>query len=84
MPLKFQLFDSSGNLVTTASATVWVNGQPGTSNGNANTGNNFRFDPSSGAYIYNLSTKNLPVPGPNTITIMVSDGTSHNFTVTFH
>src|SRR5215471_3326766 len=76
MPIKFQLLDSSGNVVSTATATILVNGQPGTTNGNENTGNSFRFDASSGAYIYNLSTKDLPVPGPNTITIMVSDGTS--------
>lgn len=84
MPVKFQLFDSSGNIVTNATATIWVNGQPGTTNGNANTGNNFRFDSTSDTYIYNLSTKGLPVPGPNTITVMVSDGTSHDFIVTFH
>jgi hypothetical protein len=84
MPVKFQLFDSAGNIASTATATIWVNGQPGTTNGGANTGNSFRFDSSSGLYIYNLSTKNLPVPGPNTITIMVSDGTSHTFIVTFH
>lgn len=84
MPIKFQLFDSAGNIVSTATATIWVNGQPGTTNGGANTDNNFRFDSTSGLYIYNLSTKNLPVPGPNTITILVSDGTSHSFVVTFH
>jgi len=84
MPVKFELLDSSGNVVSNATATIWVNGQPGTTNGNANAGNNFRFDSSSGLYIYNLSTKDLPVPGPNTITIMVSDGTSHSFVVTFH
>lgn len=84
MPVKFQLLDSSGSVVSTATATIWVNGQPGITNGNANAGNNFRFDSSSVLYLYNLSTKNLPVPGPNTITIMVSDGTSHSFVVTFH
>ena len=84
MPVKFQLLDSAGNIVSTATATIWVNSQPGTTNGGANDANNFRFDSSSGLYIYNLSTKNLPVPGPNTITIMVSDGTSHSFVVTFH
>ncbi len=84
MPIKFQLFDSGGNIVSTATATIWVNGAPGTTNGGANTGNNFRFDPSSQLYIYNLSTKGLPVPGPNTITIIVSDGITVTLTVTFH
>ena len=84
MPVKFQLLDSAGNIVGTATATISVNGQPGTTNGGANTGNSFRFDSTSGLYIYNLSTKDLPVPGPNTITITVSDGTSHTFVVTFH
>ncbi len=84
MPVKFQLLDSSGNIISTATATIWVNGAPGTTNGGANTGNNFRFDPSSGLYIYNLSTKGLPVPGPNTIEIQVSDGIVQDFVVTFH
>ena len=84
MPVKFQLLDASGSTVSTATATIWVKGAPGTTNGGANTGNDSRFDSSSGLYMYNLSTKGLPVPGPNTITIVVSDGTSHDFIVTFH
>ena len=84
MPLKFQLFDSAGSIVSTATATIWVNGSPGTTNGGANTDNHFRYDTTGQLYIYSLSTKNLPVLGPNTITIMVSDGTSHDFAVTFH
>lgn len=77
IPLKFQLFDSSGMVVSDAMGTAWVNGLPATTVGHANMGNMFRFDPKSEIYIYNLNTKPLPAgPGspPSTITIQVVEG----------
>src|SRR5512136_1432667 len=59
IPLKFQLFDSNGNVISDATGTAWVNGLPATTVGHANVGNMFRFDSKSGIYIYNLNTKPL-------------------------
>jgi len=88
IPLKFQLFDSNGMVISDATGTAWVNGTPATTVGHANVGNMFRFDPKSDLYIYNLNTKPLPAgPGspPSTIEIMVvAGGTTmmESFTVT--
>jgi len=79
IPLKFQLFDSNGKTISDATATVWVNGEPGTSSGHANMGNMFRYDVKAEMYIYNLNTKPLPAgPGsaPSTITINVVVGST--------
>jgi len=87
IPLKFQLFDSNGKTISDATATVWVNGEPGTSSGHANMGNMFRYDVKAEMYIYNLNTKPLPAgPGsaPSTITINVVVGSTtlmENFVV---
>ncbi len=71
LPVQFMILDSSGNAVTTATATIWVNGAPGTSVGHLKTdGNNFRLD--GVVYIYNLNTKPLPAgPGSPTSTVTI-------------
>ncbi len=72
IPVKFMLTDQNGNVVTDAQATIWVNGAAGTASGNSNSGNSFRFDPSSMLYIYNLNTKPYPAgPGSPTSTITI-------------
>lgn len=85
MPIKFQLFDSDGNIISTATAIIIVNGQPGTP-GKSSTGNMFTFDPSSQQYMYHLNTKPLPVPGPNNITIVITSPISFTWTkiITLH
>lgn len=63
IPIKLQLVDAAGNNVSSPSAVVHVTGispAPASTNldsGNANPGDNFRFDPVLGGYIFNLSTK---------------------------
>jgi IPT/TIG domain-containing protein len=69
VPAKFQLTDARGALVSTATATLTVQKFSGSTSlsdpidampsGGANTGDLFRFDSSSGQYIYNLSTQPL-------------------------
>lgn len=72
LPVKFMLTDQNGNVITDAQATIWVNGAAGTASGHSNSGNSFRFDPTSMSYIYNLSTKPYPAgPGSPTSTITV-------------
>ncbi len=89
LPVQFMVLDSSGNAVTTATATIWVNGAAGTSVGNLKSfGNNFRLD--GLVYIYNLNTKPLPAgPGSPTSTITIDamvGGTTltQSFVVNFH
>lgn len=70
-PIKLQLCDSAGNNLSSPSITVHAVSVTQTStstswpvqdSGNANPGNNFRFDAApgtTGGYIFNLSTKGL-------------------------
>jgi hypothetical protein len=68
IPIKLQLVDANGNNLSASNKTVNVVAVKlnsvavaGTDydSGNANPDNNFRFDPTLGGYIFNLSTKNL-------------------------
>lgn len=84
VPIKFQLTDANGAIVTTAVATLKVQmfsggipvGVPedATASGNADIGNLFRV--SSGQYIYNLSTKPL-LQGTWQIQAGLDDGSTH-------
>jgi hypothetical protein len=84
VPVKFQLTDANGAVVSTAVATLAVQmfsggvplGVPenATPPGNADIGNAFRF--SSPQYIYNLSTKPL-MQGTWQIQASLDDGTVH-------
>ncbi|MGE5832433.1 MAG: OmpL47-type beta-barrel domain-containing protein, partial [Methanomicrobiales archaeon] len=82
IPVKFQLKDASGNLVSTASAQLFLapmtNGVPGaeipaTSPGKANDGNSFRHEENQ--YIFNLNTMPLTA-GTWQLRIALDDGTS--------
>lgn len=84
IPVKFKLFDTLGNPVSNATATLWVkkgdDEVPAVSSGGSNTGNYFRYDPINQQYIFNLSTKQLE-SGTNTLVVELDDGTSHELTI---
>lgn len=80
IPVKFQLFDASGNPVSTATATITVDGNAATSTGSSSTGNYFRYDPTSQQYIFNLNTKPLSV-GTHLIVVKLDDGTSRSLSI---
>ncbi len=77
IPVKLQLVDANGNNLSSPSLVVHVTGitpaPPGTNfdSGNANPGNNFRYDPTLGGYIFNLSTKGF-APGEYTLSFTVT------------
>jgi len=89
IPVKFQLLDDNGEIVTNAEACIFVkkisNGTTGeieaVSTAASTDGNLFRYDPGSEQYIFNLSTK-LPLNGVSwstgtwQIRIKLDDGTS--------
>ena len=88
VPFKFTLTDCAGAPVSTATATIQVffysNGVIGTeiediaSAGTANTDNLYRFDPTSGQYIYNLNTFTLAPNATYLVRTTLSDGTTHD------
>ena len=83
IPVKFQLTDTAGHPVSTATATISVDGASPLP---PNTGNTFSYSASDQVYHYNLSTKPYSAgPGSpsHTITITVNGGPSETFTVTF-
>jgi len=71
IPVKFQLKDINNTVVYGGTASLTLQayledvpaGDPiyATPSGDANTGNEFRYDAIENQYIYNLSTKSLPV-----------------------
>ncbi|HEY0377924.1 MAG TPA: ExeM/NucH family extracellular endonuclease [Pyrinomonadaceae bacterium] len=77
IPVKLQLTDAAGNNLSSPSLVVHVTGiapaPSGTDfdSGNANPGNNFRYDPTLGGYIFNLSTKGF-APGEYTLSFAVA------------
>lgn len=81
IPVKFQLFDTLGNPVSNAIATLTVNGVSAVASGGSNVGNYFRYDAVGKQYIFNLSTKPLSL-GTNTLSATLDDGTVHNWTIT--
>lgn len=88
LDVKFKLFDSAGNLVTTATATLWVDGEPAIGRGQFNTGNMFTIQNHN--YVFKLDTRPLSAgPGSplHTLTIMVTvDETtlSQSFNIALH
>ena len=83
VPVKFQLTDASGVLVTIAAANLYVSkvsdGVAGSemeasSTSAASAGNQFRV--SDGQYIFNLGTKGLSI-GTWQLRIALDDGSSH-------
>jgi hypothetical protein len=81
IPVKFQLTDYYGNYISTATAQISVDSNPGASSGSSNNGNYFRYDPTNNQYIFNLSTKGMS-PGTHTITVTLDDGTTPLTTIT--
>jgi hypothetical protein len=95
IPVKFQLTAVDGSIITNAIATLqvfYVASTPsGTidetvatlSSGGSNTGNQFRFDPTSGQYIYNLNTTGYAA-GTYLLRVTLNDGTTHDVTISIH
>jgi parallel beta-helix repeat protein len=84
VPLKFQLKDSNGTIITSAVATLSLVKKADSVLGtdaeavvtsNANTGNLFRYSTDGSQYIYNLSTKTLST-GTWKARITLDDGTT--------
>ena len=71
IPVKFDLTDANGNPVTTAVATLSVNGQPAPSPTFAVNGQHYQD---------NLDTTGLPA-GNLTLAVTLDDGTTHSITV---
>jgi hypothetical protein len=90
--VKFQLSAADGSVITNAVAHLLVAPYPGlpigttditdaTSPGNGDSGNLFRFDPSSGQYIFKLSTSAMP-PESYLLRAVLNDGTLHDVLIT--
>lgn len=88
IPVKFELTAADGTIVTNAVANLFVamtsnltigttDMTDATASGGSDTGNLFRFDPTSGQYIYNLSTGGF-ASGTWLIRAIINDGTVHN------
>ncbi|MDP9268494.1 MAG: PxKF domain-containing protein [Acidobacteriota bacterium] len=89
IPVKFQLTAADGSIVSNAIANIQVykvlNTPTGTvdmtvdtfASGSSNSGTLFRYDASSGQYIYNLSTQGYGV-GTYLIRTTLNDGTTHD------
>ncbi|MDJ1422443.1 MAG: PxKF domain-containing protein [Candidatus Methanoperedens sp.] len=84
VPVKFQLWDASGNFVTDAVARFYISKVSTTVTGTIlepyiieteTTGNLFVYDPASNLYQYNLGTKSLST-GTWQIRIDIDDGSS--------
>ncbi len=94
IPVKFQLTAADGTFVTNAVATIQVfqvlNTPTGTvdmsvttvASGSSDTGNLFRFDPTSNQYIFNLSTSGF-ASGTYLLRTTLNDATTHevNFSI---
>jgi hypothetical protein len=89
VPVKFQLLNAAGTPTGTATATLSVfqlGGVPPAvpptmlGVGAANPGNHFRFDPTSGQYVFNLNTRVLS-RGVWRLDVHISDGSSQSMQI---
>jgi hypothetical protein len=88
LPIKLAPTDANGsdisspNIAVTAVALADANGNPVPLNsaGNANPNNLFRYDPSLGGYIFNLSTKGLAAGNYTLYFTVGNDPTRHSLT----
>jgi hypothetical protein len=89
LPVKVQLKDYSGNLITNAvvnlylakqTSTGWGPEVPATSLSSPKDGNLLRYDPLSGQYLYNLNTKALST-GTWQLRIKMDDTTTKTMTI---
>ena len=85
IPVKFQLRDANGAFVANAVANLFLSkvstGLEGTqlvalSTSKADAGNQFRYDPASNQYIFNLGTSAMSV-GTWRLKILLNDGKSY-------
>lgn len=89
VPLKFVACDLQGNPVNGVVATAWYKLSTATSftkavsGSSATTDNLFRYDPSAGQYIFNMSTTGLQVNKPYTVQAQLDSGQTITSTVTF-
>jgi hypothetical protein len=88
VPVKFQLKDGCGNLITTGDHTIdvaWLNGAvPGgdptvdDAGMSGDNGDNFRYDPTGQQWIFNLKTNSTYIVSDTyQITAHLDDGTDH-------
>ncbi|HLY62799.1 MAG TPA: PxKF domain-containing protein [Terriglobia bacterium] len=92
IPVKFALTAADATIITNAVANLQVHliltTPTGTvdetvntlPSGSSNSGTLFRFDPTSGQYIYNLSTSGF-VTGTYLLRTTINDGTTHDVTI---
>ncbi len=80
LPVKFRLTDAAGRPIPNAVATLAVNGAPATSEGKANSGNQFRYDDDEHIYRYDLSTDGF-ADGNLTLLVTLDDGTTQTVSV---
>ncbi|MBI3449367.1 MAG: PxKF domain-containing protein [Acidobacteria bacterium] len=88
IPFKFKLRSCGGSTVTSAVANIgvhfWSSGVMGTevesvsSSGGANSGTQYRYDPTADQYIYNLSAKTLQANSTYLVRTTLDDGSSHD------
>lgn len=81
IPVKFQLRDANGAIVSNALARLTANGNTVSTQGGANTGNQFRYDTTGQLYIYNLTTRDMTT-GSLTLAVSLDDGTTRTVIVT--
>ena len=82
IPVEFQLTDANGKFVSTAKATLQVDGQDAVSSGKSNDGNSFRYDTADNQYVFNLSAKDTSFGvGAHTLKITLNDGTIHELSI---
>jgi hypothetical protein len=85
IPVQFPLTAADGSVVTNATATLQAFQMVGTallpvpvsSPGNSYPGTQFRFDPSTGQYVYNLDTKSYSL-GTYVLRITINDQTTYS------
>ncbi len=88
IPVQFRLTAADGTIITNAVAMLqveFVSSKPtgtydftdATSSGNSDTGNTFRFDPTSGDYVFNLSTSGFAA-GTWLLRTTLNDGTHYD------
>jgi len=84
VPVKFQLKDAGGNYISSATAQIWVDStsNPGKASGRSNTGNYFRYDPTSNQYIFTLQLPKGLAKGKHTIFVTLNDGSTPSVDIT--
>jgi hypothetical protein len=81
IPVKCTYKTTTGAPVSIAVISLKVDGSPAVASGGSNTGNLFRFSPTDGFWIFNLSTKQF-TKGTHALLITADDGSTHPYTVT--